>query len=299
MAAVNQKSNVTHHYLRHQKKFPNVWCPGCGIGIAMGAMIRAIDSLALPKDDVAVVSGIGCTARIPVYLDFNTLHTTHGRPLAFATGVKMANPKLNVIVVSGDGDLLAIGGNHFIHAARRNMDITCILVNNYIYGMTGGQYSPTTPYSKLGTTAPYGMIEQAFDPVELAKAAGATFIARGTVYHASQLSRLISQAISKKGFSLVEVISNCHTQYGRLNREGSAVKMINWQKEHSVSVTAAEKMSPEDLQGKFITGVLHDIEKPEYLDQYQKIIDRFDVPEETPEDEKSLVGDSGQKGKGK
>jgi len=290
---VIQKSNVTHEYLRHHKKFPNVWCPGCGIGIAMGAMIRAIDSLGYSKDDVAIVSGIGCTARIPVYLDFNTLHTTHGRPLAFATGVKMANQKLKVIVVSGDGDLLAIGGNHFIHAARRNMDITCILVNNYIYGMTGGQYSPTTPFSKIGTTAPYGMIEQAFDPVSLAKSAGATFIARGTVYHASQLSRMMAQAISKKGFSLVEVISNCHTQYGRLNREGSAVKMINWQKEHSVAVTAAEKMTPEELEGKFVTGVLHDIEKPEYLEEYQKIIDRFDIAGEPAKEEKKLIEEPG------
>ena len=291
---MNQKSNVTHNYLRHHKKFPNVWCPGCGIGIAMGAMIRAIDNLGLPKDDVAVVSGIGCTARIPVYLDFNTLHTTHGRPLAFATGVKMANERLKVIVVSGDGDLLAIGGNHFIHAARRNMDITCILVNNYIYGMTGGQYSPTTPFGKKGSTAPYGMIEQSFDPVNLAKAAGASFIARGTVYHAPQLARLMSQAIEKKGFSLVEVISNCHTQYGRLNREGSAVKMINWQKEHSVSLAASEKMSPEELEGKFVTGVLHDVERPEYLEEYQKIIDRVShIDEEQEKERKKLVADTG------
>jgi 2-oxoglutarate ferredoxin oxidoreductase subunit beta len=272
---MEQASNITHKYLRSKKKFPNVWCPGCGIGIAMGAMIRAIDNLGLSKDDVAVVSGIGCTARIPVYLDFNTLHTTHGRPLAFATGVKLANPKLKVIVISGDGDLLAIGGNHFIHAARRNMDITCILVNNYIYGMTGGQYSPTTPKSKLASTAPYGMIEQPFNPADLAIAAGATFVARSTVYHASQLSRLISQAISHPGFSLVETISNCHTQYGRMNREGSAVKMILWEKEHAVPTTVASKMTKEQLEGKFIVGVLHDVQKPGYVEEYQKIIDRF------------------------
>jgi len=277
---MEQESNVTHKYLRPKKKFPNVWCPGCGIGIAMGAMIRAIDSLGLKKDDVAVVSGIGCTARIPVYLDFNTLHTTHGRPLAFATGVKLANPKLRVIVISGDGDLLAIGGNHFIHAARRNMDITCILVNNYIYGMTGGQYSPTTPLTKLASTAPYGMVEQAFDSVELAKASGASFVARGTVYHASQLSRLMAQAIERPGFSLVEVMSNCHTQYGRMNREGSAVKMILWQKEHAVPATVASKMTPEQLEGKFVVGVLHDKPKPGYVEEYQKIIDRFRAVDE-------------------
>jgi 2-oxoglutarate ferredoxin oxidoreductase subunit beta len=258
----------------------------------MGAMIRAIDNVGLEKDDVAIVSGIGCTARIPVYLDFNTLHTTHGRPLAFATGVKLANPRLKVIVVSGDGDLLAIGGNHFIHAARRNIDITCILVNNYIYGMTGGQYSPTTPYSKIGTTAPYGVVEQAFDPVSLARSAGASFIARGTVYHASQLSRLITQALGRKGFSLVEVISNCHVQYGRLNREGSAVKMIMWQKENAVPVTAASKKTPEELEGKFITGVLHEQDRPGYVEEYQKIIDRFKVMDEDVEEEK-LVKETG------
>ena len=274
---MEQGSNITHKYLRAKKKFPNVWCPGCGIGIAMGAMIRAIDSLGLEKDNVAVVSGIGCTARIPVYLDFNTLHTTHGRPLAFATGVKLANPKLKVIVVSGDGDLLAIGGNHFIHAARRNMDITCILVNNYIYGMTGGQYSPTTPKTKLASTAPYGMIEQSFDVAELAKAAGATFVARGTVYHASQLSILMAKAMARPGFSVVEVMSNCHTQYGRMNREGSAVKMILWQKEHAVPATAVAKMTPEQLQDKFVVGVLHETEKPGYVEEYQKIIDRFNL----------------------
>ncbi len=272
---MDQMSNVTHKYLRPKKSFPNVWCPGCGIGIAMGAMIRAIDGLGLDKNQVAVVSGIGCTARIPVYLDFNTLHTTHGRPLAFATGVKLANPKMKVIVVSGDGDLLAIGGNHFIHAARRNMDITCILVNNYIYGMTGGQYSPTTPFKKLSSTGPYGMIEQSFDPAELARTAGATFVARGTVFHASQLSRLMSQAINRHGFSFVEVISNCHTQYGRLNREGSAVKMIQWQKDHAVPVSVAAKKTPEELEDKFITGVLYEQEKPGYVEEYQKIIDRF------------------------
>ncbi len=270
-----QASNITHKYLRPKKSFPNVWCPGCGIGIAMGALIRAIDALELNKDDVAVVSGIGCTARIPVYLDFNTLHTTHGRAIAFATGVKLGNPKLHVIVISGDGDLLAIGGNHFIHAARRNMDITCILVNNYIYGMTGGQYSPTTPFSKNASTAPYGMVEHSFNPADVAKSSGASFVARGTVYHASQLSRLMSQAIAHEGFSFLEIISNCHTQYGRLNREGSAVKMIQWQKQHAVPVSTAAKMTKEELEGKFVTGLLYDDNKPGYVHEYQKIIDGF------------------------
>jgi 2-oxoglutarate ferredoxin oxidoreductase subunit beta len=274
-----QVSNVTHKYLRPKKAFPNVWCPGCGIGIAMGALIRAIDGLEMDKDEVSIVSGIGCTARIPVYLDFNTLHTTHGRAIAFATGVKLGNPKLHVIVISGDGDLLAIGGNHFIHAARRNIDITCILVNNYIYGMTGGQYSPTTPFLKNASTAPYGMVEQSFDPCDMARSSGASYVARGTVYHASQLSRLMSQAISHKGFSFVEVVSNCHTQYGRLNREGSAVKMIQWQKEHAVPSSSAEKMTKEDMVDKFVIGKLFEEFRPEYVSEYQKIIDKFDEEE--------------------
>jgi len=282
---MEQVSNVTHKYLRPKKTFPNVWCPGCGIGIAMGALIRAIDSLGLEKNDVSIVSGIGCTARIPVYLDFNTLHTTHGRAIAFATGVKLGNPKLKVIVISGDGDLLAIGGNHFIHAARRNMDLSVILVNNYIYGMTGGQYSPTTPFQKNASTAPYGMVERSFDPSQMAISSGASYVARGTVYHASQLSRLMSQAISQEGFSFVEVISNCHTQFGRLNREGSAVKMIQWQKENAVPVSSAAKMTKEELEGKFVIGKLYEDYRPGYVEEYEKIINRFKVEEESEQSE--------------
>jgi 2-oxoglutarate/2-oxoacid ferredoxin oxidoreductase subunit beta len=168
----NQEQHSAYAYLRHTKRFPNVWCPGCGIGIVMGALIRAIDRLGLDKDNVALVSGIGCTGRMPVYMDFNTMHTTHGRALAFATGLKLAQPELKVIVMMGDGDALAIGGNHFIHAARRNMDLTAIVVNNNIYGMTGGQYSPTTPLDSRATTAPYGNIEPPMPVGSLAVAAG-------------------------------------------------------------------------------------------------------------------------------
>ncbi|MFN3307792.1 MAG: thiamine pyrophosphate-dependent enzyme, partial [Anaerolineales bacterium] len=157
-----KNEHTAYAYLRTTKKFPNIWCAGCGIGIVMGALIRAIDRIGLDKDDVAVVSGIGCSGRMPVYLDFNTMHTTHGRALAFATGLKLAQPKLHVIVVMGDGDALAIGGNHFIHAARRNIDLTAIVINNAIYGMTGGQYSPTTPLDMRAATAPYGHVEPPF-----------------------------------------------------------------------------------------------------------------------------------------
>jgi 2-oxoglutarate ferredoxin oxidoreductase subunit beta len=278
-------SNTVYNYLRSKKKFPHVWCPGCGIGIVMGALLRSMADLEINKNDVAMVSGIGCTGRMPVYCDFNTLHTTHGRAIAFATGVKIAKPRLKVIAIVGDGDGLAIGGNHFIHAARRNIDITVVLVNNKIYGMTGGQYSPTTPWGKIGSTAPYGNVEHPFDVFDLARGSGATYFARSTVYHATQLQMLMKGALKKCGFSVVEVISNCHTLYGRLNREGSAVKMIEWMKDHAINVKVAEKKTPEELQDKFLIGVLWDIERPEYCQQYDQLIERVGgkPKKETPE----------------
>ncbi len=264
-------TKLIHKYLRHDKKFPHVWCPGCGNGILLGALIRAIDRTGYEKDDIVLVSGIGCAGRLPVYVDFNTLHTTHGRALTFATGIKLANPRLQVIVIMGDGDATAIGGNHFIHAARRNLNLTAIIVNNNIYGMTGGQYSPTTPYGALATTAVYKNIEHAFSIAELAVTAGASLVARGTVYHATLLDRLIEQAIRKRGFSVVEVISHCHTQYGRRNKMGGAVDMLRWQKENAVRVEKAAEMSPEDLASKFTIGVLVDRDLPIYTEEYRKI----------------------------
>lgn len=268
-----QKSDVVHQYLRPKKAFPNVWCPGCGIGIVMGCLVRAIDTLQLNRDDVCLVSGIGCSSRMPAYLDFNTLHTTHGRALAFATGVKLAKPHMKVIVITGDGDALAIGGNHFIHSARRNIDITTIVINNMIYGMTGGQFSPTTPADSYATTSPYGNKENNFDIPKLAMGAGATYVARGTVYHVNQLDELIEQAIAKRGFSVVEAFSNCHTYYGRLNRAGDAVKMIEDMKKNVIPLKAAAKLPPEKLEGKMLTGVFLDMEKSEYCDRYQELID--------------------------
>jgi 2-oxoglutarate ferredoxin oxidoreductase subunit beta len=264
-------TKLIHKYLRHDKKFPHVWCPGCGIGIMLGALIRAIDRIGYEKDGIVLVSGIGCSGRLPVYVDFNTLHTTHGRALTFATGVKLAKPSLKVITIMGDGDAVAIGGNHFIHAARRNIDITAIIVNNSIYGMTGGQYSPTTPFGMRSATTVYNNIEQSFKISELAVTAGAAFVGRGTVYHAKLLDSLMETAFLKKGFSVVEVIAHCHTQYGRQNRLGSAVEMMGWQRDHAVTVEKAAKMKPEDLQDKILMGVLVDKELPVYQDQYDKI----------------------------
>ncbi|HPL30825.1 MAG TPA: thiamine pyrophosphate-dependent enzyme, partial [Anaerolineae bacterium] len=195
---MKQESPVDPYgYLRPKKKFPNVWCAGCGIGIVLGAIIRAVDRIGWDRDDVAMVSGIGCSGRMPVYVDFNTMHTTHGRALAFATGLKLARPEMHVIVVMGDGDALAIGGNHFIHAARRNIGLTAIIINNAIYGMTGGQYSPTTPENMVTTTDPYGHIEPPFPVPALAEAAGASFVARSTVYHAREPDHLIELALAK------------------------------------------------------------------------------------------------------
>jgi 2-oxoglutarate ferredoxin oxidoreductase subunit beta len=261
-----------YEYLRHKKKFPNVWCPGCGIGIVMHALVRAVDRIGLAKDNVALISGIGCTGRMPVYVDFNTMHTTHGRALAFATGLKMAKPEMNVIVVMGDGDALAIGGNHFIHAARRNIHLTTIVVNNQSYGMTGGQHSPTTPTHMLASTAPYGNVEQPFSICDLAKAAGAAFVARSTVYHATELDRLIELAILKRGFSVVEAVSYCHTAYGRMNKLGTAVDMMRALKERSVTQEAASKLDEAERQVRIVRGVLVDRDCPEYTDLYAEVI---------------------------
>jgi len=267
-----RESRVHERYLRHSKKFPNVWCAGCGIGIVLGAIIRAVDKLQLNKDDVALLSGIGCTGRMPVYVDFNTLHTTHGRALAFATGLKMVRPEMKVITVMGDGDALAIGGNHFIHAARRNIGLTAIVVNNSTYGMTGGQYSPTTPIGAQAATAPYGHIEQPFPIAELASAAGAAFVARSTVYHVQELEKYIAQAITKDGFAVVEAVSYCHTTLGRINRWGTAPDMMRHLKDQSIPLRRAEQMSEEEKRGKIVRGVFADRDITEYTQLYDQII---------------------------
>jgi 2-oxoglutarate ferredoxin oxidoreductase subunit beta len=240
----------------------------------LGALIRAIDRIGYEKDEIVLVSGIGCSGRLPVYVDFNTLHTTHGRALTFATGVKLAKPSLKVIVIMGDGDAVAIGGNHFIHAARRNIDVKAIILNNSIYGMTGGQYSPTTPYGMRSSTTIYSNIEQAFKISELAVTAGAAFVGRGTVYHAKLLDSLMEKAILKQGFSVVEVIAHCHTQYGKQNRLGTAVEMMEWQRDNAVTVEKSATMKAEELQDKIVIGVLVDKELPVYQDEYDKIRER-------------------------
>src|SRR5512138_1896097 len=264
------ESSITLQNLRKNKKFPTIWCAGCGIGVVMGSLIRAIESLNLDNDQVALVAGIGCTARMPVYMDYNTLHTTHGRALAFATGLKIARPEMKVIAIMGDGDALAIGGNHFIHAARRNIGITALVVNNSIYGMTGGQHSPTTPLDMRATTAPYGNVEPPFPICEMAVAAGASYVARSTVYHALELDKYLAQAISNEGFSLVEAVSYCHTTYGRLNKLGTAADMMRALKDTSISQTAYNALSPEEkaANAKIVRGNFINVERPQYTNTY-------------------------------
>lgn len=264
------KSFNVNKYLR-KDKMPHIWCPGCGNGMVTSAFLRAVDVLKLNPDKVVVVSGIGCSSRITGYIDFNTLHTTHGRPLAFATGVKLANPNLEVVVITGDGDATAIGGNHFLHACRRNVNMTLVVINNRIYGMTGGQYSPLTPEGESASTAPYGNVEPELDICNLAEASGATYVARGITYQPAALEDLIIGAIENKGFSLVEVLSQCPVYYGRMNKKGDAVDMLKWQKENTVSLKAAEKMSSSALKGKIYTGVLSTSYRPEFIEQYEKI----------------------------
>jgi len=242
-------------------------CPGCGNGILAQSILRAIEELGLTLDDFVFVSGIGCAAWIPspsFYAD--VLHTTHGRPIAFGIGVKAALPHKRVMVISGDGDLTAIGGNHLIHAARRNIAMTVFCVNNGIYGMTGGQVAPTTPLGLTTVTTPFGNAENPFDISELVKGAGASFVARWTTYHPRQLVKTAKKAIQKKGFAFVEVLSQCPVEFGRKTGIGNAVQMLEWYKTKSVTVTRAKDMSPEELADRIVVGELVDIEKPELIE---------------------------------
>lgn len=256
----------------YRPRLPHIWCPGCGNGIVTSAIMKAVDKLGLDQNNTVVVSGIGCSSRASGYLDFDTVHSAHGRALPVATGIKLSEPALNVIVITGDGDSTAIGGNHFIHTSRRNINLTVVIFNNNIYGMTGGQYSPLTPPGSRATTAPYTTVERSFDIAELAKAAGATFVARGTAYHTQMLVDVIAQAISHDGFAVVDAITQCPISYGRQNKLGDAAGMMTWQRDNAVTVEAAKKMPPEQTAGKFLIGVLHRSEAPEYTKEYDKIV---------------------------
>jgi 2-oxoglutarate ferredoxin oxidoreductase subunit beta len=250
-------------YLR-MNRMPTLWCAGCGDGTIMKSLIRALDVLQLDKDNTCVISGIGCSGRMSGYMDFNTLHTTHGRALAFATGMKLARPKSKIIVITGDGDCLAIGGNHFLHAARRNMDMTVIIVNNFTYGLTGGQVSPQSPIGSLTPTAPFGSIEPVLDTADVAIAAGATFVGRAVVAAPVQMDKVIKAGIEHNGFSVVEVLSNCHINWGRKNDHPDPHELIQWMKN---DLSTFNKEDAE-TKGKFLLGILHQKDRPEYTDLY-------------------------------
>jgi len=245
---------------------PTLWCEGCGIGQVWHWTVKAVEELGLDPNGVVWVGGSGCTGRMCTYWAYDYMHTLHGRPLGFATGVKLANPELTVICHMGDGETSAIGGNHLIQTARRNVDVVAICINNFNYGMTGGQFSPTTPLGGITKTSPHGQQEASFDLCELVKAAGATYVARWTTAHPRQSINAIKKAIQHKGFSFLEIVSQCPTHYGRNNRIGDAVAMMNWQKQNSVPRERVEGMSPEELRDKWAVGEFVNVERPEYGD---------------------------------
>jgi 2-oxoglutarate/2-oxoacid ferredoxin oxidoreductase subunit beta len=259
-------TNPVTPYLR-MDRMPSIWCPGCGIGTSVNCFARALTQAKLDLQKTAVVSGIGCTGRVSGYMATDSFHTTHGRALPFATGLKLSNPELNVIVYSGEGDLIAIGGNHFIHAARRNLDVLCICVNNFTYGMTGGQVSPTSPGTARFTTAPYGQAEEPFNLPYLADSCGAVYVARWTTFHVRELTKSMRDAMKKKGFRFIEVISPCPTLYQRRNRLGDGLDAMKFYKEKSIKKNGADTRDLRiDFQSEITVGTFVDRERTTLLD---------------------------------
>lgn len=257
-------------YLR-QDKLPHLWCGGCSHGVVVGALARALAALEIPTEQTVAVTGIGCFGKADDYLATHALHGTHGRALAFAGGIKAVRPELTVVALMGDGDASTIGGNHLIHAARRNIDLTAIVSNNKNYGMTGGQCSATTEPGKKTSTSPYGSPEGDFDLCALVRAAGGSFIARTTPFHVRAMEKLIAEAIKHRGFSFVEVVSCCPTYYGRYNREGDAVAMVELIKSRAMSREKYEQLDPSEQPGYFPTGKLHVVEKPDFNALYSEV----------------------------
>ena len=261
-------------YLR-MDRVPHIWCEGCGLGTMLNSFVQALRDLDFDMDKLVVVSGIGCTGRASGYIKSDSFHTTHGRAIAFATGVKVADPDLKVVVISGDGDLFAIGGNHFIHAARKNVDMLVICANNFNYGMTGGQGGPTTPIGSRTQTSPYGNIEQPFNLSALAACSGAVYVSRWTTLNVRRLTESIKKGLQKKGFSFIEVIAPCATVYGRYNRLGDGLDMMMDMKKHTVvkhgiyPTEATIELGKEIVVGEFI-----DIEKTEYTERIQALIEK-------------------------
>lgn len=267
-------SQTRHRLMDYVREdiMPHRFCVGCGCGMVLNYFTNAVSELKLDTTQMVCVSGIGCSAWIPSpYFKADTLHTTHGRPIAYATGVKMMRPDMKVIVIAGDGDISGIGGNHLIHAARRNIDLTVVMVNNMIYGMTGGQVAPTTPVGVKTTTTPHINVEPPFKVAELVQAAGASFVARWTTYHAFQTMRTLQKAINKKGFSFVEIVSQCPDNFGKRVGMPKATDFLKHLKEQSVRVSKAKEMSEEELENKIIVGTLCDRDRPEFATQVHNV----------------------------
>ena len=257
-------------YLKHDD-LPVFWCPGCGNGIILGSIMRAFHDMDLRPQDVVISTGIGCWGKADDYLLTNSIHGTHGRALPFATGIKAANGDLKVLALMGDGDCATIGGNHFLHAARRNIDVTAVVSNNFNYGMTGGQYSATTPTASYTSTSVFGNPEGEFDLCEVGTAAGATFVARSTVYHAGLLRRLLTQAIEHRGFSLVEVFSSCPVYFGRYNERPTPVEMMHWWESRAIPVQRYRTMDEEAREGLVPIGILHQDDRDDFNARYREI----------------------------
>lgn len=271
---VEEKKIEEEHPMEHilrMDRIPHIWCPTCGIGTVMTAFATAVEKSQIPLNNIAVVSGIGCSGRIAGYIKLDSFHSTHGRAIPFATGLKLANPKLKVAVLSGDGDIIGIGGNHFIHAARRNMDIVVLCINNFIYAMTGGQLAATTPLTANTSTSPYGNFEQPFNLPYLAASCGAVYVARWTALDVRRLSKAIAEAMQKKGFSFIEIICPCSTIYARRNRLGTGLDLMKFYHDNMVIKHGA---NVEELgigfQSKIIVGKFIDRERPTFLDAHNR-----------------------------
>jgi len=272
----NQAKHIREKYIR-EEMWPSIFCVGCGVGNVLNYALRAIDAIGLDIDRTVFCSGIGCSSRLPGYIDADGLHTTHGRAIAFATGVKLSNPELDVIVFTGDGDMAGIGGNHFIHAARRNVDLTVICINNFNYGMTGGQVSPTTPAEGISTTSPFGNLEEPFDLCRLAIGAGAPFVARWTMGFPYETVAAIQAAISTKGFGFVEILAPCPTGFGKANDQREATASWEWYRANTITRVDLSRLSPEEQAAntKIVTGTLWQQNKPEFVARYKSLVERL------------------------
>ena len=271
MTLIHKVTSHPKDHLLRTERFPHIWCPTCGIGTAVNCFVDAIEDSGIPLEKFAVISGIGCTGRVAGYVRLDSFHTTHGRAIPFAVGLHLAKPDMKVIVFSGDGDLSCIGGNHLLHSARRNVDITVFCLNNFIYGMTGGQLAPTTPQGAKTTTSPYGNFEYPLNLPNLVAACGAVYVARWTVLHIKRLTRAMKEAILKPGFSFVEIIAPCSTLYARKNRLGTGTDLLRFYHDNCEIKHGADLGSLTiEFQKKIICGKFVDIEKPTFRELLEK-----------------------------